>query len=440
MNSFSVDYIFNRIYDVLLWIKYVFLFVILDVNEDQYLDSHKDRIYDGLRDRDWIHHSVPVDPSLPLTNAPETFFEKIAHKFGYNLPDSDNDGIADISDPSPYDINNLSTAQLKERFENDYNWSDKLRDLFGIGPKDSDEDGVPDSYENTHDMNPDNPDTDGDGLADGQELILGTDPINNDTDGDNVIDPRDEFPLDMSVSSAGKDTDGDGVSDRMENILHSDIYKKDTDGDGIVDGIDPFILDPENISNYPGIAMPDIPLHLSIQNPFLSFVSDFLSVLFIFILFIFAYVFFRWVLEFLQAAHHFEHHFGHGHDHHDHEHEDDMIAGIPHLPTEKEFEKHPRWAIIEGYMASDQEALWRIGILEADNMLHDILRERGTVGEDLGEMLSNSTFKTVQLAWDAHKIRNRIAHDGVRFVLTEREAKRAYALYESVFREFKLVE
>ncbi len=439
MQSLSIDFIFNRVYDVLLWIKYVFLFVILRTNEDTYLDAHKDRVWDGLRDRDWIHHSVPVTDNLIAgVNMHETLFQRIAHKFGYNLPDSDHDGIPDISDPSPYDVNNLSTAQLKERFQNDFNWSDKLRDIFGIGPKDSDGDGVPDSYEIAHGMNPRDGDTDHDGFTDGQELILGTDPLNNDTDGDNVLDARDEAPLDGHVSSIGFDSDGDGVSDKIENLLHTDIHNRDTDGDGLPDGMDPYPLDAHNISNYLPINLPDIGLHLSIQNPFLSFVSDFLSVLFIFLLVIFAYVIFRWLLENFKAAHHFEHHFKHDKKHK--AKEEKIIAGVPHLPTAEEFVLHPRWAIIEGYMASDQEMLWRIGILEADNMLHDVLRERGTAGEDLGEMLTNSTFKTVQLAWDAHKIRNRIAHEGVQFTLTDREAKRAYVLYESVFREFKLVE
>ena len=60
-------------------------------------------------------------------------------------------------------------------------------------------------------------------------------------------------------------------------------------------------------------------------------------------------------------------------------------------------------------------------------------------GETVADMLKSASFKTVQLAWDAHGVRNRIAHEGSDFQLTEREAKRAFVLYESVFRELKVI-
>ena len=90
-------------------------------------------------------------------------------------------------------------------------------------------------------------------------------------------------------------------------------------------------------------------------------------------------------------------------------------------------------------MSSTSEALWRIGLLEADNMLAEVLKEKGYQGETVGDMLKEASFKTVRLAWDAHMIRNRIAHEGSLFELTEREAKRAFTLYESVFRELKVI-
>jgi hypothetical protein len=90
-------------------------------------------------------------------------------------------------------------------------------------------------------------------------------------------------------------------------------------------------------------------------------------------------------------------------------------------------------------MSSKSEALWRIGIMEADNLLLEILTEKGYEGEGVGEKLKNASFRTVDLAWDAHKIRNRIAHEGSDFQLTEREAKRGFTLFESVFRDLKAI-
>ena len=39
---------------MLLWIKYVWLFVLLRKNPDEYLAEHAQREFDGLRDRGWF--------------------------------------------------------------------------------------------------------------------------------------------------------------------------------------------------------------------------------------------------------------------------------------------------------------------------------------------------------------------------------------------------
>lgn len=463
MYSFSIDYLFNRVYDVLLWIKYVWLFDILRNDKQVYLDTHKSIDWDGLRDRGWFdEYLASKNDATQVVHS--SLWQKTLESFGIKLKDSDGDGIPDINDSHPYDVNNLTAQQLKERYQPDYTFGDKLRDFFGIGPKDSDKDGVPDSYENAHGFNPNDPDSDHDGIFDGQEIIQGTEPLNPDTDGDGVLDGRDEAPLDSQVSSIGVDSDGDGVSDRMENILGSDIHNRDSDGDGIPDGMDNYILDPNNISQAPSfdVSKHVDGLHLSIQNPILAFFSDVISILSLFILVVFVYVFMRWFFVFLKSLNHYEHHFehdddhgGHGHNlhvikHHDEHKDNSIIAGIPGLPVHeeetpttppeiKDFEDHPRFAIIKGYMSSNSEALWRIGIMEADNMLAEVLREKGYGGETVSEMLKGARFKTIDLAWDVHKMRNRIAHEGSDFVLTEHEAKKVFTMFESIFRELKAI-
>jgi hypothetical protein len=108
-------------------------------------------------------------------------------------------------------------------------------------------------------------------------------------------------------------------------------------------------------------------------------------------------------------------------------------------PSMAEYSNHPRWAIVEGYMAAPHEAMWRMGIIEADTMLDNVLTERGYMGADLGEKLRGLNFHSIQLAWDAHKVRNRIAHEGSNYRLTEREARRVFAMYEAVFKEMKVI-
>lgn len=99
-----------------------------------------------------------------------------------------------------------------------------------------------------------------------------------------------------------------------------------------------------------------------------------------------------------------------------------------------------RWNIVVGYMEGKEEALWRIGILEADNLLDELLVDRGYQGITMADKLKQANFNTIDLAWSAHKMRNRIAHDGSKFVLTDRIARNTLELYRSVFNEFKIFE
>lgn len=98
-----------------------------------------------------------------------------------------------------------------------------------------------------------------------------------------------------------------------------------------------------------------------------------------------------------------------------------------------------RWNDVQAHIASENPNDWRLAIIEADVMLAQTLDEAGYVGASIGDKLKTanpSSFTTVQDAWDAHKIRNEIAHAGSDFVLTKRIAQEAIAKYERVFREF----
>ena len=108
-------------------------------------------------------------------------------------------------------------------------------------------------------------------------------------------------------------------------------------------------------------------------------------------------------------------------------------------PKEKENE---RWVRVQKLANSENSSDWRLAILDADNMLDDVLRTAGYVGDGVGEMLKTidkSDMLTLDNAWDAHKVRNRIAHDAGDFDLTERETRRVIALFEAVFKEMQII-
>lgn len=100
--------------------------------------------------------------------------------------------------------------------------------------------------------------------------------------------------------------------------------------------------------------------------------------------------------------------------------------------------KPPRWVHVETLMAKDDENSWRLAIIEADSMLEDALDMRGIVGNGIGEKLKNSTpgdLPSLQAAWDAHLVRNKIAHEGTEYQLTSREAHRTIQLFEMVLKD-----
>jgi hypothetical protein len=91
------------------------------------------------------------------------------------------------------------------------------------------------------------------------------------------------------------------------------------------------------------------------------------------------------------------------------------------------------------HSSSDNPNDWKLAIIEADIILDETLKKRGYVGSSLGERLRNispTQLQSLNDAWEAHKIRNRIAHEGADFVLTKRVADETINRYRRVFTEF----
>lgn len=97
-----------------------------------------------------------------------------------------------------------------------------------------------------------------------------------------------------------------------------------------------------------------------------------------------------------------------------------------------------RWQGVLAHVNAETENDWRQAVLEADSMLDDAITSRGYTGEGLGEKLKQvqrSDINSIDDAWEAHKLRNKIAHEGSNFQLTQREARRAIGQFERVFKE-----
>jgi len=104
--------------------------------------------------------------------------------------------------------------------------------------------------------------------------------------------------------------------------------------------------------------------------------------------------------------------------------------------------KNRQWEVVLEHMNSETPSDWRLAIIEADNMLDEMVRKLGYGGEDLGERLKAvepSDFDNLQSAWEAHKVRNQIVHEGIGFEINHSDAERVIKLYEQVFREFEYI-
>ena len=100
--------------------------------------------------------------------------------------------------------------------------------------------------------------------------------------------------------------------------------------------------------------------------------------------------------------------------------------------------EHLRWNHVRELIESPNESDWRQAIIESDIILDDMLTRLGYVGDTIGDKLKTADaahFHTLNDAWEAHKVRNDIAHQGSAFVLTDHIAYRTILQYENVFKE-----
>ncbi len=118
----------------------------------------------------------------------------------------------------------------------------------------------------------------------------------------------------------------------------------------------------------------------------------------------------------------------HAKEKHAHEHEEE-----PAKP-----EGSSRWEHIVALATSQNPSDWRRAILEADIMMGDALDAAGYVGVSVGEQLKIANplqLSSLRNAWDAHMLRNQIAHSGESLELSSRDIQMAITNYKRVLEE-----
>lgn len=133
----------------------------------------------------------------------------------------------------------------------------------------------------------------------------------------------------------------------------------------------------------------------------------------------------------------------HKHVHHEiHEYAHNKIEQEKRLREQVGGSKNEHWGKVLSYIFSQHGSDWKLAIIEADSMLEGLMEQLGFRGETLGDRLklaNQDNFPQLTIAWEVHTVRNRIAHEGLAFELSQHEAKRIIALYEQIFHGYGFI-
>lgn len=103
----------------------------------------------------------------------------------------------------------------------------------------------------------------------------------------------------------------------------------------------------------------------------------------------------------------------------------------------KKIEK--QWQSLMKKLESPSEAEWKLAVIEAENILDEVLQRIGFSGESFGERLKQvkpEQLKNLEEVWEAHKIRNNIVHDPD-YKLSLDQAKKVLEIYEKALRDLE---
>jgi hypothetical protein len=94
------------------------------------------------------------------------------------------------------------------------------------------------------------------------------------------------------------------------------------------------------------------------------------------------------------------------------------------------------WMTIEQQLVKGQSASFHLVILNADKLLDQAMKQRGFKGDTMGARMKSAknTWTNANEIWNAHKLRNRIAHEPDVAVSYEL-SKRALSAYKRALKD-----
>ncbi len=101
-----------------------------------------------------------------------------------------------------------------------------------------------------------------------------------------------------------------------------------------------------------------------------------------------------------------------------------------------------RWQSIVNRSRINSPEAMKLAVIDADNLVDELLKRMGLEGEHMADRLENLTtedFRSLDRIWDAHRLRNRLVHESG-FVVSREEAWKAIEDYASFLKEIRVIE
>lgn len=121
----------------------------------------------------------------------------------------------------------------------------------------------------------------------------------------------------------------------------------------------------------------------------------------------------------------------------------DTIIGM-NVPSELTTRKNrlvKKWNKIKKKMESENKSNWKVAIIEADNIIDDLIERMKYPGENMGERLAGinpGQIGNIEELKRAHEIRNRIIHEE-NFKLSKKQAEKIIGYYENFLKYFEVL-
>lgn len=120
----------------------------------------------------------------------------------------------------------------------------------------------------------------------------------------------------------------------------------------------------------------------------------------------------------------------------------EMFTGmdVPLEITTNKKKMQKKWSAIRRKLESQYEADYKVAIIEADEIIDNLVAGLGYAGDNFGERLNNipdTQIVNIEGMRQAHEVRNRIIHDD-NFKLSREDADIALGQYEELLRSFEV--